>query len=279
MSVLEAVILGILQGLTEFLPISSSGHLQILTWLAGWEPFGGDPELWTTFEIVLHVGTLAGVLACFGREIVCLVTAGVRHAAGRRSAEGARAWFLVLATLPAGVVGVTAGGVLERNERVWVTACTLVVFGVLLWWADRRRGERALAGLGGADALSAGVAQALALVPGVSRSGAIMTAGRLRGLSREAAARLAMLMSVPVIAGAAVYKLIDIGGWSGIPTDSRAAFIWGTVAAALAGWASVRLLLALVRRVDFGPFAWYRAALGITVLVLVATSFRDTGWI
>lgn len=279
MSVLEAVILGILQGLTEFLPISSSGHLQIVTWLAGWEPFNGDPELWTGFEVVLHVGTLAGVLACFGREIAQLAVAGVRHAAGRRSPEGSRAWLLVLATLPAAVVGVAAGGALERNERVWVTACTLLVFGVLLWWADRRRGSRALAGLGGTDALSVGVAQAMALVPGVSRSGAIMTAGRLRGLSREAAARLAMLMSVPIIAGAAVYKLIDIGGWSGVPADARAAFIWGTVASALAGGAAVRLLLALVRRVDFAPFAWYRAALGISVLALMATSFRDTGWI
>ena len=279
MSVLEAVILGILQGLTEFLPISSSGHLQIVTWLAGWEPFDGDPELWTSFEVVLHVGTLVGVLACFGRESAQLVVAGVRHAAGRRSPEGSRAWLLVLATLPAAVVGVAAGGALERNERVWVTACTLLVFGVLLWWADRRRGSRTLAGLGGADALSAGVAQAMALVPGVSRSGAIMTAGRLRGLSRQAAARLAMLMSVPVIAGAAVYKLIDIGGWSGIPADARRAFIWGTVAAALAGGAAVRLLLALVRRADFAPFAWYRAALGISVLALMATSFRDTGWI
>lgn len=279
MSVLEAVILGILQGLTEFLPISSSGHLQIVTWLAGWEPFDGDPGLWTSFEVALHVGTLAGVLACFGREVVRLVGAGARHLAGRRSPEGARAWLLVLATLPAGVVGVTAGGALERNERIWVTACTLVVFGILLWWADRRPGDRALAGLGVTDALPAGVAQALALVPGVSRSGAIMTAGRMRGLSREAAARLAMLMSVPVIAGAAVYKLIDIGGWSGVPADARAAFIWGTVTAALAGAAAVRLLLALVRRVNFAPFAWYRAALGISVLALVATSFRDTGWI
>jgi undecaprenyl-diphosphatase len=279
MSVLEAVILGILQGLTEFLPVSSSGHLQILTWLAGWEPFDGDPGLWTAFEVALHVGTLAGVLAYFWREVVRLVAAGVRHAAGRRSPDGAHAWLLVLATLPAGVVGVVAGGVLERNERVWVTACTLVVFGVLMWWADRRRGDRALAAMAPVDAASAGVAQALALVPGVSRSGVIMTAARMRGLSRIAAARLAMLMSVPIIAGAAVYKLIDLGGWTGIPADTRAAFVWGTVTAALAGGAAVRLLLALVRRVDFGPFAWYRTALGISVLVLVATSFRDTGWI
>ena len=279
MSVLEAVLLGILQGLTEFLPISSSGHLQIITWLAGWEPFDGDPGLWTTFEVVLHAGTLVGVLAYFGREVAQLVVAGVRHVAGRRSPDGARAWLLVLAAVPAAVVGVTAGAVLERNERVWVTACTLVVFGVLLWWADRRGDRRTPTALGRTDAAALGVAQALALVPGVSRSGAIMTAARLRGFSRTEAARVAMLMSVPIIAGAAVYKLIDVGGWSGIPTDARAAFIWGTVAAAIAGWGAVRLLLNLVRRVDFAPFAWYRAALGISVLALVATSFRDTGWL
>ena len=279
MSVLEAVLLGILQGLTEFLPISSSGHLQIVTWLAGWEPFDGDPELWTAFEVALHVGTLAGVLAYFGREVARLVVAGLRHAAGRRSPDGARAWLLVLATVPAAVAGVTAGAVLERNERVWVTASTLVVFGVLLWWADRRGGRRTPDALGRTDAVALGVAQALALVPGVSRSGAIMTAARLRGFSRTEAARVAMLMSVPIIAGAAVYKLIDVGGWSGIPADARAAFIWGTVAAAIAGWGAVRLLLNLVRRVDFAPFAGYRAALGISVLALVATSFRNTGWL
>ena len=279
MSVLEAILLGILQGLTEFLPISSSGHLQLVTWFAGWEPFEGDTSLWTAFEVALHVGTLAGVLAYFGREVAGLIAAGARQVMGRQSPEGRRAWLLVLATVPAGIVGVAAGSALERNERVWVTGCTLVLFGVWLWWADRRSATRPDAVLGGSDALALGVAQALSLVPGVSRSGAIMTAARLRGHSRLEAARVAMLMSVPVIAGAAVYKLIDLGGWSGIPADARAAFIWGTVAAALSGWAAVSLLVALVRRVDFGPFALYRVALGVSVLVLMATSFRDTPWL
>ncbi|MYI19984.1 MAG: undecaprenyl-diphosphate phosphatase, partial [Acidimicrobiia bacterium] len=120
MSVLEAILLGILQGLTEFLPISSSGHLQLVTWLADWEPFDGDPSVWTAFEVALHVGTLAGVLAYFGREVVGLAAAGVRQVTGRRSPEGRRAWLLVLATVPAGIVGVAAGSALERNERVWV---------------------------------------------------------------------------------------------------------------------------------------------------------------
>ena len=105
MSVLEAILLGILQGLTEFLPISSSGHLQLVTWLAGWEPFDGDPSVWTAFEVALHVGTLAGVLAYFGREIAGLVAAGARQVIGRRSPEGRRAWLLVLATVPAGIAG------------------------------------------------------------------------------------------------------------------------------------------------------------------------------
>ncbi|MCE2531936.1 MAG: undecaprenyl-diphosphate phosphatase [Acidimicrobiia bacterium] len=279
MSVLEAILLGILQGLTEFLPISSSGHLQLVTWLAGWEPFDGDPSVWTAFEVALHVGSLAGVLAYFGREVAGLTAAALRQVIGRRTPEGRRAWLLVLATAPAGIVGVAAGSALERNERVWVTGCTLALFGVWLWWADRRSVTRPDAVLGSSDALSLGVAQALALVPGVSRSGAIMTAARLRGHSRLEAARVAMLMSVPVIAGAAVYKLIEGGGWSGIPTGAQAAFIWGTVAAALSGWAAVSLLVALVRRIDFSPFALYRVALGISVLVLMATSFRNTPWI
>ncbi|MCY3785308.1 MAG: undecaprenyl-diphosphate phosphatase [bacterium] len=279
MSILEAILLGVLQGLTEFLPVSSSGHLQIVTWLAGWQPFDGDPGLWTAFEVALHVGTLAGVLGFFGREVVGLAVSGARQAAGRRSAEGRRAWLLVLATVPAGVVGVAAGGALERNEHIWVTGCTLVLFGVWLWWADRRSETRPDAALDGAGALALGAAQALALVPGVSRSGAVMTAARLRGHSRPESARLAMLMSVPVIAGAAVYKLIDLGGPAGIPTEARAAFIWGTVAAALSGWAAVALLVTLVRRVGFAPFAVYRAALGASVLALMAASFRDTPWV
>ena len=184
MSVLEAILLGILQGLTEFLPISSSGHLQLVTWFAGWEPFEGDASLWTAFEVALHVGTLAGVLAYFGREVAGLIAAGARQVVGRQSLEGRRAWLLVLATVPAGIVGVAAGSALERNERVWVTGCTLALFGVWLWWADRRSATRPDAVLGGSGALALGVAQALALVPGVSRSGAIMTAARLRGHSR-----------------------------------------------------------------------------------------------
>ncbi len=279
MSVLQALLLGILQGLTEFLPISSSGHLQLVTWLAGWEPFGGDSKLWTAFEVALHVGTLAGVLTCFGREVGRLLLAGLRQLAGRRSPEGRRAWLLVFATVPAAIVGVIAGGVLERNERVWVTACTLVIFGVWLWWADRCSETRPGTVLGSGDALALGVAQALALVPGVSRSGAIMTAARLRGFSRLESALVAMQMSVPVIAGAAVYKLIDMGGWSGIGADAQAAFVWGTVAAALSGWAAVRLLLTLVQRLDFAPFAIYRVVLGLSVLALVAASFRNAAWI
>ncbi|WP_420639127.1 undecaprenyl-diphosphate phosphatase [Candidatus Poriferisocius sp.] len=279
MSVLHAILLGIAQGLTEFLPVSSSGHLQIIPWLAGWDDFEGRDDLKRAFDVALHLGTLLGLAACLRREVVALLREGVGATARRHrplSIEARLGWLLVLATVPAGVVGVGLGSVIdEADDHVWLTAVMLAGFGVLLWWADRRReGGREMGGFGVGDALALGLAQACSLQPGVSRSGVIMTAGRLRGFDREAATRLAMLMSLPVIAGAGLYSFIDIGGWAGIPADARAGFLWGTVASAVTGFATVKGLLALVRRHSFGPFALYRVMVAATVLTLIAASVR-----
>lgn len=278
MSVLHAILLGIAQGLTEFLPVSSSGHLQIIPWLAGWNDFGGSDDLKRAFDVALHLGTLVGLVACLRREVWALVRDGIGAVVGRRvpmTAEGRLGWLLVLATVPAAAVGVGLRSVIDdAGDEIWLTAVMLGVFGILLWWADRGRGQRPTEDVGVRDAVLLGLAQACSLQPGVSRSGVVITAGRLLKYDREAAARLAMLMSVPVIAGAGVYLFIDIGGWGGIPADARAAFAWGMAASAVTGFAAVKGLLALVRTRSFGPFAVYRVLVALLVLSLIASSVR-----
>ena len=278
MSVLHAILLGIAQGLTEFLPVSSSGHLQIIPWLAEWDDFEGNEDLKRAFDVALHLGTLVGLVACLRREVWALVRDGIGAVVKRQrpmNAEGRLGWLLVLATVPAAAVGVGLRSVIdEADDEVWLTAVMLAVFGVLLWWADRRQERRDTSSIGVRDALLLGLAQACSLQPGVSRSGVIITAGRLLDFDRESAARLAMLMSVPVIAGAGVFLFIDIGGWGGIPADARAGFVWGTVASAVTGFAAVKGLLALVRTRSFGPFAVYRVMVALLVLSLIAASVR-----
>ena len=278
MSVLHAILLGIAQGLTEFLPVSSSGHLQIIPWLAEWDDFDGNDDLKRAFDVALHLGTLVGLVACLRREVWTLLRDGIGAVVKRQrpmTAEGRLGWLLVLATVPAAAVGVGLRSVIdEAGDEVWLTAVMLAVFGVLLWWADRRQERRDASSVGVRDALLLGLAQACSLQPGVSRSGVVMTAGRLLDFDRESAARLAMLMSVPVIAGAGVFLFIDIGGWGGIPADARAGFVWGTVASAVTGFAAVKGLLALVRTRSFGPFAVYRILLALLVLSLIAASVR-----
>lgn len=278
MSVLHAILLGIAQGLTEFLPVSSSGHLQIIPWLADWNDFEGNDDLRRAFDVALHLGTLVGLVACLRREVWALVRDGVAAVVNRQdamTADGRLGWLLVLATVPAAAVGVGLRSVIdEADDEIWLTAVMLGVFGVLLWWADRRQGQRHTKAVGVRDAVLLGLAQACSLQPGVSRSGVIITAGRLLSFDRETAARLAMLMSVPVIAGAGVYQFIDIGGWGGIPADAQAAFAWGTVASAVTGFAAVKGLLALVRTRSFGPFAVYRVLVALLVLSLIAASVR-----
>ncbi len=307
MSVLHAILLGIAQGLTEFLPVSSSGHLQIIPWLADWNDFENRDDLKKAFDVALHLGTLVGVVVCLRREVWSLLRDGIgvlarnrrqdrvrepttaqgrlgfeegrpRWPVGRRvstTAQGRLGWLLVLATVPAAVVGVGLRSVIDRaDDQVWLTGVMLIGFGIVLWWADRRPARRETAEVEVRDALLLGLAQACSLQPGVSRSGIVMTAGRLLDFDRETSARLAMLMSIPVIAGAGLYLFIDIGGWSGIPTDARAGFLWGMAASAVTGFAAVRGLLALVRTHSFGLFAVYRVLLGLLILGLIATSVR-----
>jgi len=274
MSLLRAVILGIVQGLTEFLPVSSSGHLQLVPWLFEWDDFNGDENLANAFDVALHIGTLVGAISYFFKDVMRYATAGLGSLLPSQRANGlskdARiAWMLIVATIPAGITGVLLESVLASDDHIWLTAVCLIVFGFVLAAADRLPGTRDAEQFGLRDALFMGVGQALALQPGVSRSGITMTVARTLKFDRVAAARLSFLMSLPIIAGAGVFKYLDIGGLGGVPSDMRGAFIAGMLAAAITGWLAVWGLIKALAKVSFDGFAIYRLLAGVGVLIVL----------
>jgi undecaprenyl-diphosphatase len=264
MTVFQAVVLGVLQGLAEFLPISSSAHLTLAPWLFGWP----DPGL--AFDVALHVGTLAAVLWFFRAEWVRLVAAGLRVIVhrGARTAEEKRAVFLVIATIPGGIGGLLLGDLAESTFRSpSLIAVALIVMGVLLWVVDRMvPATRELDSMRWTDALLVGLAQVCALVPGVSRSGSTITGGRLLRFDRQSAAVFSFLMSMPITAAAALHevpKAIAAGGFG-------APLVAGVLASAVSGWLAIAVLLRYLGRHDFAVFAIYRFVLGAIVLLVVA---------
>lgn len=277
MPIVHAVILGLVQGLAEFLPISSSGHLLLVPWLFGWDDFAGDPGIKKAFDVSLHIGTLVAVILYFRRDLVRYVRDGTRLVVRRErpgTPEGRLAWLLVLSALPAAAVGALFESVIdERLGTPTIIAVSLIVFGLLLAWADRRAGRRTLEDYGAPDALKVGAAQVLALNPGTSRSGITLTAARAIGFDRDAAARMSFLMSIPVTAGAVVFKMAKLAA-DGIPDGLVAPMIVGIVTSGLSGWLAVWGTITLVRTRTFTPFVVYRVALGVLVLVVVAAGWR-----
>ena len=265
MTVFQALVLGILQGLAEFLPISSSAHLALAPWLFHWP----DPGL--AFDVALHFGTLIAVLWYFRAEWLALLGALWRTIVqrGARTVEERRALFLIVATIP----GAIAGLALERQAEgafrdVRLIAVALICLGVLLWWVDRAvRCDRRLDAMRWRDAILIGLAQMFAIIPGVSRSGSTITAGRALGLSREGAAIFSFLMSMPIIAAAAALKLPHLLMSEGVTTP----FVVGVLASAISGWLAITVLLRLVARYGYGSFAVYRLVLGILVLYVAFT--------
>jgi undecaprenyl-diphosphatase len=271
-SILHAIVLGITQGLSEYLPISSSGHLVLVPWLFGWDDFAGNPSLEKTFDVALHVGTLVGATAYFRKDLVRITRAAFL---APKSSDGRLGWLLLLSALPAAVTGALFADAIEDNtDQIWLIALMLIVGGLLLALADGTRGKRTIDEVGLKDALTMGVGQAIALQPGVSRSGVTITVGRFVGLGRDGAARFAFLMSLPITAGAVLFKWFDVQGEGGIPADFRAPFAWGIVASAITGYIAVWGTLRLLRTKSFAPFVVYRLVLGASVLLLLATSFR-----
>jgi undecaprenyl-diphosphatase len=265
MTVFQAVILGLVQGLAEFLPISSSAHLVLAPWVFGWS----DPGL--SFDVALHVGTLVAVLWYFRAEWVKLTQSAIALLRTRKAdtEDKRRFLYLVVATIPAAVGGILLEDYAETTFRSpALMAVTLMVMGVVLWAVDRYAvKDRALSSLGLRDAVVIGLAQVLALVPGVSRSGSTMTAGRALGFDRQSAAVFSFLMSMPVTAAAALLKVPDLLRSEGItPT-----LIAGVISAGVSSWLAIAVLLRYVSRHSFGVFAVYRLALGVVILTLLAT--------
>ncbi|MEO7429014.1 MAG: undecaprenyl-diphosphate phosphatase [Acidimicrobiales bacterium] len=268
MPILHAIILGITQGLSEFLPISSSGHLRLVPWLLSWNDFAGRASLEKTFDVALHLGTLIGAIAYFRADVVRYARAGLRRDA-RDTTDGRLAWLLLISSLPAGITGALFADTIEhKTGYIWLIATMLIVFGLVLGWADRRTGARPLEDVRLREALIMGASQALALQPGVSRSGVTMTAGRFAGLGRDGAARFAFLMSLPITGGALVFKGADLVSSGGIPDGFTAPFLWGIVTSGITGWFAVWGTLRLIRTRSFTPFVVYRVVVGVGVLVL-----------
>jgi len=278
MSILHAIVLGITQGLTEFFPISSSGHLALVPWVFGWDDFGDNETLAKAFDVALHLGTLVGAVAYFRKDLWRYLKGGLAAVFKRDqpvTEDGRIAWLLVLSAIPAAVIGATLNSAIESlDDEFWLIGVMLIVFALVLYWADHLDGERPFDSFGVRDALFMGFGQALALQPGVSRSGVTISVGRWLGLDRDASARVSFLMSLPVIAGAGLFQFAKVQADGGIPAEFLPPFLWGMVAAGVSGWIAVWGTLAWVRTHTFTPFVIYRIVLGVGVLILAASTVR-----
>jgi undecaprenyl-diphosphatase len=263
-SLFHALVLGVLQGLAEFLPISSSAHLALAPWLFHWP----DPGL--GFDVALHFGTLVAVLWFFRAEWIALLRAagGIVAHRGAKTVEERRVVYLILATIPGAIAGLALEKQAESSFRdPRLIAIMLIVMGMVLWVVDRRaRADRPLETMRWTDALFMGLAQMFAIIPGVSRSGSTITAGRGLGFTRESAAVFSFLMSMPIIAAAALLKVPHVLKTEGF----SAPLVVGVVASAVSGWLAIAVLLRFVVRRSYGVFALYRLILGLIVLAVAA---------
>jgi len=276
LTVLQAIILGLTQGITEFAPISSSGHLILVPWLFNWS-IVNDPALNKTFDVALHVGTLVGAVVYFRNDLWRYLKAWFHSIRTRamNTADERLAWALVIGTIPGAIAGALLESTIEdKLGQPWLMAITLSVGGVLLWWVDARsRADRGMDSIGPRTGLGLGVLQALALQPGVSRSGITMTGARWIGLDRESAARFSFLLAIPIIAGAGLAKGVDLvqTGFQGYATE----FLWGFVSSAISGFVVIWFLLGYLRRHTFKAFMWYRLAVAGLIVVLIVSGARS----
>ena len=274
----QAFVLGVVQGFTELLPISSSGHLILVPWLGDWNYLEQHPDFNKTFDVALHLGTLIAVVAYFWEDIVALVAAWLRSVRHRqiRTTEERTAWCVFAATIPAALAGAIGESAIEKRlGEPWQIGLFLAIFGVLLWLADRMPQDKKLADLTVGQAIAVGVAQAAALAPGVSRSGITITVARALRFDRDTAARFSFLLLVPVVLGAVLFK-----GWTDVirgtlPDGWVGPFVVGTLAAAGAGLFAIEALLGYVRRHDYSIFVIYRLAAAALIFLLILTGVRE----
>jgi undecaprenyl-diphosphatase len=273
----QALVLGVTQGLTEFLPISSSAHLILVPWFFDWHYLENHPDFNKTFDVSLHLGTLIAVLAYFRLDAIALAGAWFRSI-GKRAIETGEerlAWFVVVATIPAGIVGALGESFVEEKlGQPWQIAILMAVFAIVLWYADKTPVTRRMEEFNLRTAVGVGTAQALALAPGVSRSGITISAGRFLGLSRDDAARFSFFLYAPVVAGAVVFKgAKDLHG--GFPPGTTGPFIVGTLTSMVVGLVSIWALLTYLRHNNYNLFVIYRLVLAAAVLILIATGAQS----
>ncbi len=264
MDSLQIIVLAVIQGITEFLPISSSGHLILVPYLTSWPDQGLD------FDLAVHIGTLTAIVAYFRRTLWAMARDWLRSVAQRREVGESRlAWAVLFGTIPAGLVGLLFRHDIETTLRSpFVVACTTIGYAVLLFAADRfGRQQRDERSIGWLDVVVIGCAQALALVPGTSRSGVTITAGLFRGLSRAAAARFSFLLAVPVMTAAGLAELAGYADGD-VAVDTRAVVL-GLVVSAITGFACIHFFLKWLTRYGVLPYVLYRLALGAVLLYLV----------
>lgn len=273
----QAFVLGIVQGLTELLPISSSAHLILVPWAADWTFLEEHDAFNQTFDVALHLGTLVAVVAYFWHDIGTLLAAWARSIRVRRidTPDARVAWFVFVATIPAGLIGLVGEDAIAAHlGEPWQIAILLTAFALLLWWADRSPQERHMGDLGLKHALVMGFAQALALAPGVSRSGITITAGRFMRLDRDAAARFSFLLLVPTVLGAVLLKGVNDVLLGDLPSGWRGPFLVGTLAAAGSGLLAIDWLLGFVRTHTYGIFVGYRLVLAAAIVLLIVSGAR-----
>lgn len=262
MTVFQALVLGLIQGLSEFLPISSSAHLALAPWLLHWP----DPGL--AFDVALHFGTLVAVLWYFRAEWIKLIGAAVNIVKHRRvsTAEERRVVFLVVATIPGAIAGLALEKYAESSFRdPKLIAVALIVMGLVLWAVDKFAArDRTMSDMRWTDAMAIGLAQMFAIIPGVSRSGSTISAGRGLRLTREDAAVFSFLMSMPIIAAASMLKLPHVLKTEGLSST----LVVGVLASAISGWFAIAILLRVVARRSYGVFAAYRVIVGLIVLAI-----------
>jgi len=258
----QITFLAFIQGLTEYLPISSSAHILLPKELFGW------PDQGLVFDVAVHVGSLIAVVTYFRRDIRQLIVAWFASLAGRSSTEARLAWYLVLATIPAGVMGLLLNDMVEAYSRsMLVIGTTSIVFGILLYFADRYApAQRPLESLTLRGALIIGLAQVMALIPGTSRSGVTMTAGLFCGLDRRAAAKFSFLLAIPIIMASGLFKGLEM--LEGGSSTEWGMLLYAIVVSAVVSFACIHLFLRLIERIGFMPFIIYRVALGILLYVL-----------
>ena len=273
----QAFTLGAVQGVTELLPISSSGHLIIVPWIMNWHYLETHDAFNKTFDVALHLGTLVAVVAYFWRDVVALTIAAFRSLAKRRldTDEERLVWYVLAASVPAAIAGALGEHAFESHfGEPWQIAIFLALFGVLLYIADRRPQAKEIDQLTFREALTVGASEILALMPGVSRSGITITTSRFLRVTRDGAARFSFLMLIPIVLGAVLYTGLKHVVLEPLPAGSKGPFLVGTIAAAGVGLIAIDALLGYVRRHNYTPFVIFRLLMAAAIVAVIASGYR-----